>query len=452
MSQIIIPLFAFLFAVSILVAFHEFGHFIVARCCGVKVIRFSIGFGKPLWRFSDKKQTEYVIAAIPLGGYVKMLDEREGPVLDEHKPYAFSSKSVWKRSAIVFAGPLFNFIFAVLAYWFMFMIGTVSWVPLLGEIVPDSIAQRAGMVANQEIVAIDQVETTTWPQVMRQLMKRVGDKGVLEIKTKQGEDSTNNYFLNLEDWELKGDSADLLKSLGIVFYQPPMDPIIAEVLSGEPGDKAGILVGDRIIEINGKSIKEWKDFGDLIGKSPFQPLAITLKRGNEDITLNVTPRPQQSKTGETIGFVGLTVKPVPMPENLLRKEQFGIYDGFIAAVKKTAENIVLSFQLIGKMITGHLGLQTISGPLTIAQGAAASAHIGLQYYLGFLSLISVSLGVLNLLPIPILDGGHLLYYAIEIIRGKPVSERIQEFGFKVGMFFLLFLMIVAFYNDLVRAF
>lgn len=451
MNHFFIPLLAFLFAVSILVAFHEFGHFWVARRFGVKVLRFSIGFGKPLWRFYDKKQTEYVIAAIPLGGYVKMLDEREGPVLAEHKPYAFSSKPVWQRIAIVFAGPFFNFIFAVLAYWLMFVIGTVGWVPILGDITPDSIAQKAGMVSGQEIVAIDQVETTTWQQVIRQLMTRVGDKGVLEIKTKQNDD-TSNYFLNLENWEIKGDSIDLLKGLGITFYQPPIEPIVAEVLSGEAAQKAGILSGDVITTINGKTIKEWKDFIDIVTKSPFQPLAMTLKRGNEEIKVDLTPRPKESKTGETVGFVGVTVKQVPMPENLLRKEQLGVFEAFVAALKKTYEYILLSFQIIGKMLVGQLGLETISGPLTIAQGAAASVHVGLQYYLGFLGLISVSLGVLNLLPIPILDGGHLLYYAIELVTGKPVSERIQMFGFKIGMLLLLFLMTVAFYNDLVRIF
>ncbi len=450
MSGFLISVFAFLVAIGILVTFHEFGHFWVARRLGVKVLRFSVGFGKPLWKWKDKHHTEYVIAAIPLGGYVKMVDEREGPVTTEHLPYAFNRKSVWARIAIVLAGPLFNFIFAVLAYWLMFMIGISGSIPQIGEIKHNSIASHAGLVAGVEIISVDHQTTPTWQQVMKQLMSRIGDKDELQIEVKEPSGVVKSYLLNLTGWELKGDRPDLLHGLGIIPYEPPITPIISEVMEDEPAMKAGMQAGDTITAVNEKPVTQWKDFSDVSVSSIGQPIKVTVDRKGQKIDFTLVPRAKEITNGEVLGFVGLVVKTPKFPESMLRKERLGPINAFFAACEKTSEYIAISFKIIGKMLIGDIGLHTLSGPITIAQGAGATMVGGLQYYLSFLALISISLGVLNLLPIPILDGGHLLFYAIEIVIRKPVPERVQMIGFKIGMVLLLFLMTIAFYNDLLR--
>lgn len=450
MANVLISTLAFLIAIGILVTFHEFGHFWVARRLGVKVLRFSVGFGKPLITWQDKHKTEYVIAAIPLGGYVKMVDEREGPVLTEHLPYAFNRKPISSRIAIVLAGPLFNFIFAILAYWLMFMIGIKGVIPLIGEVKPDSIAMQAGLVAGEEIVTVDHQPTNTWQQVNKQLMVRIGDKNLLQIETKEKSGIIRTHFLDLSQWELKGDKPDLLYGLGILPYELPIFPRISEVVYDEPAMHAGIMSGDVILAVNGKAINHWKDFTDITTHSINQPLKITVLRAGNEVTLTATPRAKEATNGEVVGFLGLVVKPQKLPDTMLRKEHLDPVHAFIAAIQKTQEYIAISFTIIGKMITGNIGLHALSGPITIAQGAGATLVVGFQYYLSFLALISISLGVLNLLPIPILDGGHLLFYVIELIIRKPVPERIQMIGFKIGLIVLLFLMVVAFYNDLLR--
>ncbi len=450
MASFIIATLAFILAIGILVTFHEFGHFWVARRLGVKVLRFSVGFGKPLIKWKDKSNTEYVIAAIPLGGYVKMVDEREGPVDPQELSYAFNRKSVYARIAIVLAGPMFNFIFAILAYWLMFMIGISGTIPLIGEVKPDSIAMRAGLVAGEEIVSVDHQPTHTWQQVAKQLMSRIGDKNVLHIETKEKNGITRTHFLDLRHWALKGDRPDLLYGLGIVPYELPIFPRIQEVVADGPAMRAGILPKDVIVSVNEKPINHWKDFTDITTTHINKPLTVTILREGQTVNLIVTPKAKEMTNGEIVGFVGLIVKGEKLPDTLLRKERLDPLNAFIAAIQKTKEYIVISFSIIGKMITGDIGLHTLSGPITIAQGAGATMVVGLQYYLSFLALISISLGVLNLLPIPILDGGHLLFYCAEIIIRRPVSDRIQMIGFKIGLVLLIFLMTIAFYNDLLR--
>lgn len=443
---------AFIFAIAILVVFHEYGHFWAARRFGVKVLRFSVGFGKPLWKWRDKNQTEYVIAALPLGGYVKLLDEREGPVDPDQLSSAFTRKSVWARFLIVFAGPAFNFIFAILAYWITYMVGIVGWVPQVGEVIPNSIAAHAGMQVGEEIVRIDDVQTHTWQQVIKQLMIRYGDKDTLHVETKPSSGENKHYTLSLSSWELPHESTNLLHAIGIEPYQPPITPVIYEVMFGEPADTAGLVSNDLILKVNNQDIKEWKEFTDVVEKSIGKPVNLTIQRENEIKELTLVPRARENDEGEVVGFAGLRVKLEKLPEEMLRKERLGPFDAMLEAVQKTKEYTVISLRMLGKLIVGDIGLRTISGPITIAQGAGASASIGWQYYLGFLALVSISLGVINLLPIPILDGGHLMFYLIEMITRKPVSERIQLVGFKVGMLMLIFLMAIAFYNDLVRLF
>lgn len=450
MIHLLISIFSFILAIGILVTFHELGHYLMARWLGVKVLRFSVGFGKTIYQHK-RNGTEYALAAIPLGGYVKMLDEREGGVPEDQKPYAFNRQPLWIRFLIVLAGPIANFIFAILAYWVVYMVGITGMVPLIGEIAPHSIAAKAEMSSGEEIIAVDNVATQTWPQIYKQLMGRVGEKGILAIQTKRS-DRTRTYDLDISHWELKSDRPDLLHALGIIAYRPPITPIIEDVHEFEPAAQAGVEPGDVIEAVNGKPISDWKQFTDVVTHSIDLPVRLTINRNGERVDIVFKPRARESDTGEILGFAGLIAKQPEMPKEYLRIERFGPIEAFKAGCQKTGEFIYLTFKVLGKMLVGDLGLKTISGPISIAQGAGESMVIGVQYYLGYLALISISLGVLNLLPVPILDGGHLLYYVIEFITGKPVSERIQIIGYKIGLMLLIFLMSVAFYNDISRLF
>lgn len=450
MIHLLINIFAFILAIGILVTFHELGHYSVAKWFGVKVLRFSVGFGKPLYRV-QRNETEYVLAAIPLGGYVKMLDEREGAVLEDQKPYAFNRQPVWIRFLIVLAGPIANFIFAILAYWVVYMIGITGMVPLIGEIAPHSIAAHAEMSSGEEIVAVNRVPTSTWSQIYKQLTKQIGETGNLEIETKRSQ-QIRIYDLDISHWELKSDHPDILHSLGIIAYRPAIMPIVEDIREFEPASEAGVEPGDLIRAVNGKPITDWKQFTDVVTHSIDIPVRLTIDRKGESVEIVFKPRARESDTGEILGFAGLIAKQGEIPKEYLRIERFGPIEALQAGVEKTGEFIYLTFEVLGKMVTGKLGLKTLSGPLTIAQGAGESIAIGWQYYLGYLALISISLGVLNLLPIPILDGGHLLYYTIESVTGRPVSERIQVIGYKIGLMLLIFLMTIAFYNDIARLF
>lgn len=451
MSTFFTAIIAFIVAIGLLVTFHELGHFTVARLLGVKVLRFSVGFGKTLLRYQGK-QTEYVLAAIPLGGYVKMLDEREGPVPVEEQSLAFNSKPLWVRSAIVLAGPVFNFIFAIAAYWLMYMIGITGIAPVVGELAPHSIAQAAGLREQDEIIKVDGQPTQTWQQVVNQLLDRLGDKNTLTIEVLRDKTDHHTLTLPLKTWELRGDRPNLIEGLGISPYQPPIPPIVKEVLDDEPAAAAGVQAGDEIVAVNQLPVTQWQDFTKVVAKSIDKPLTLTVKRQNEIKTFTFTPRTKEAENGEIIGFAGLSVQLKELPPEFLRTERLGPWQAFVEANRKTGEYIRVTFKVIGKMLTGSVGLKSLSGPISIAEGAGATVSVGIQYYLGFLALISISLGVLNILPIPILDGGHLLYFLIEAIQGKPVSDRVQLYGFKLGMVLLIFLMSVAFYNDMARLF
>lgn len=452
MIQVLISIVAFLLAIGILVVFHEWGHFWVARKLGVKVLRFSVGFGKPLWRYQAKSGVEYCVCAIPLGGYVKMLDEREEPVPEALLPFAFNRKPVWSRFLIVLAGPVFNFIFAILAYWIMFMIGINSIVARIGEVVPDSIAYHAGLHAGDEIIQVDDIPTVSWQQVHGTLIKRLGDQDKLKVVVKSPNNPSQTHWLSLESWELKGQKPNLLHALGITPYQPDIPPVVESVVDDSAATQAGILPADEIIALNGTPIKSWQDFTRVVTKHPNEALKLTIIRQGQPLALTVTPRLKEMETGEKVGFVGLMVKIPPMPPGFIIKEHMGPLSALKAALDKTQQNVITTFHLLGKMIVGKLDVKHLSGPISIAEGAGATAVMGISEFLGFLALISISLGVLNLLPIPILDGGHLLFYLVEGVLGRPVSDKVLIWGFKLGFMFLIFLMMIAFYNDLVRFF
>ncbi|MFA5494574.1 MAG: sigma E protease regulator RseP [Porticoccaceae bacterium] len=444
-------IFFTLVALGVLVTIHEYGHFWVARRCGVKVLRFSIGFGPALVRWHDRQGTEYMIAALPLGGYVKMLDEREAPVAEEDAGQAFNGKTVWQRMAVVAAGPLANFLLAVVAFWIVYLLGVQGVVPIIGTVDEGSVAARAKLEAGQEIVAVDGEPTPTLQALGEQLLRRLGEQGTITFTAKYPDSSLlYETAAELDGWQVDADSPDPIASIGIGLYRPDIPPVVEQVIAGEPAANAGLEPGDRILRVDGVAIASWVDWVEHVRARAEQPLAIDVARGDETLALHVTPRAVVQADGSQIGQVGMTVKLPEWPQDMLRAIEYGPLEALGAAAGRTWKTTVLVLDSIKKMVTGLISPKHLSGPITIAKVAGASAQHGLASYLGFLALLSVSLGVLNLLPVPVLDGGHLLYYVIEAVKGSPVSDRIQMAGYRVGLFMVLGLMVLALYNDVMR--
>ena len=440
---------AFIVALGLLVAVHEFGHFWVARRCGVKVERFSIGFGKAIWRRLGKDGTEYVLALIPLGGYVKMLDGRVDALKPGEEAQAFNHKSVWARMAIVAAGPMANFVFALFAFWLMFMIGVPSVKPVVGEVRPASIVAEAGILPGMEIVGVGGEETGDWESVTYALISHLGDDSV-QLKLKAANTSyAVDKTLQLAGWKFDPDKESPIGSLGIVPLGGKVLPVVEAVVPSSASEKAGLQIGDRIKGVDGEAITEWAQFVERVQQSPAQPLQVTVERGGSEMTLTLTPDGKKVK-GQLVGFVGLSPQLVPLPDEYRTLLQYGPLQALWHGVQKTWSLITLTFDMIGKLIGGIVSLDNLSGPISIAKGAGSSADYGLVYFLGFLALISVNLGIINLFPLPVLDGGHLVYFLIEAITGKPVSEKIQEVGFRIGAAILMLLMGIALFNDFAR--
>jgi regulator of sigma E protease len=440
---------AFVGALGLLVAVHEFGHFWVARRCGVKVERFSIGFGKAIWRRLGKDGTEYVLALIPLGGYVKMLDGR----VDELKPgdeqYAFNHKSVWARMAIVAAGPMANFVFALFALWLMFMIGVPAVKPVIGEVRPASIVAEAGILPGMEIVGVGDEQTGDWESVTYALLSHLGDQSVtLKVKAPQTSYATDKN-LSLESWKFDPDRESPIGSLGIVPLGGKVLPVVSAVVAKSASEKAGLQVGDRIKRVGEQEITEWAQFVELVQHAPGAPLQVVVERNNRDLDVTLTPDTRKVQ-GKLVGFVGLSPQLVPLPDEYRILLQYGPLQALWQGAQKTWSLITLTFDMIGKLVAGIVSLDNLSGPISIAKGAGSSADYGLVYFLSFLALISVNLGIINLFPLPVLDGGHLVYFLIEAVTGKPVSERIQEVGFRIGAAILMLLMGIALFNDFAR--
>lgn len=444
-------IFFMLVALGILVTFHEFGHFWVARRCGIKVLRFSVGFGTPLVRWHDRLGTEFVIAALPLGGYVKMVDEREGNVSVEDKPYAFTQKSVWQRMAVVIAGPMANFVLAVLVYWLIYSLGVTGMAPVIDSVVPGSVAERAGLQRGQEIVAVDGKPTPTWQALNEQLVGRIGETGAISFTVKPRDNiQTYEYQGQLETWLMEADQPDPIGGLGLTLYTPPIFPIAGDIIPGDPADQAGLVAGDRVLKADGIVMEDWISWVDYVRARPSVSIELSVQRDDEVFTTSLVPRQVEDEDGNPIGQVGMAVKMPEWPEEMVRKTNYSLFGALGRGVEQTWNMSVLILDSVKKMLTGLISSKHLSGPITIAKVAGASAEYGFTAYLGFLAFLSVSLGVLNLLPIPVLDGGHLVYYMIEAIKGKPVSEKIQMIGFRIGMFLVIGLMLLALYNDLMR--
>lgn len=447
--HIVQTILALALTLGILVTLHEYGHFWVARRCGVKVLRFSVGFGKPLFSWYDRHGTEFAIAAIPLGGYVKMLDEREGPVPEELRDQAFNSKPPSRRIAIAAAGPVANFLFAIFAYWLLSVVGFTAVAPIVGDVTPDSIAERMGLAEGMEIHEVDGHRVTSWRDINMRLLERAGEHSNVVVAVSD-EGGRNELTTTLDGWRLRDDNPDPLGEFGVQPWRPDIPPVLGEISAGGRAEASGLQPDDRILAVGGEPVANWFALVEVIRNSPEQPLDITLERGGETINVSVTPESRTSDAGENIGFVGAGVAQVSWPDEVLRDIRYGPLAAIPNAVGETWADTRLTLVAIKKMVTGLLSPTNLSGPITIARVAEASVSSGFEDFIRFLAYLSVSLGVLNLLPVPVLDGGHIVYYTIEAIRRKPLSEQVQALGLRIGMALILTLMVFALYNDLMR--
>ncbi len=433
-----------------LIAIHEFGHFWVARRLGVKVMVYSIGFGPALLKWHGKDGTRYQIAAIPLGGYVKMADEREGEVAPADLPFAFNRQSAWKRMAIVAAGPLINLIFAVFLFWLLFLPASEQLNTRLGAIQPNTPAAEAGLQVGDKILAVDNQATDTWESVNYALVERMGETGRIAITIERaGQPKT--VELSIEKF-LKNSGDNPFERLGFLPYQPNIEPVVGQLTKNEAADKQGLKLGDRILKIDQTPITQWSDLLRIVRASPEKPLRFTISRDGEIVVVNVLPAAKKDALGTKFGFlgVGATLKNYKTPTEYTQTIQYSPWTAFTMAVDKTWQLSVMTVKSIGKIVVGLISLDNLSGPITIAKVAGQTAEMGLPFFIGFMAVMSVSLGVLNLLPIPVLDGGHLVYYLIEALSGKPVSEKIQMIGLRVGIVLLGTMMVLALFNDFTR--
>lgn len=436
----------FLVALIFLVTIHEFGHFYVARRCGVRVLRFSVGFGKPLFSWRDKTGTEYTIAPIPLGGYVKMLDEREGEVKPEDLPYAFTRKSVWQRIAIVAAGPLANFILAVLLFWALLIPGRADFIPIVGGVEQGSIAAAAGLEEGQEIVAVDGTPTPTRQSVSRQLINRLGETGVMTFTVKYPDSPlTYSSQAKINDWLQGTDEPDVLGGIGLTLQAPPV--VVGQVLEDSPAEQAGFETGDRVLNADGRPINDWNQWVEYVSARPGETVEVLVGRDGGELALQVTPALETDEQGNQLGRIGMGGQ---WPEEMIRRYEYSLHGAFVEAAHETWSTSVFVLESVKKLIVGEISTKNLSGPITIAKVAGSSADAGWMSFVSFLALLSVSLGVFNLLPIPVLDGGHLAYFLVEAVKGSPVSERVQMVGYQLGLFVVVGVMLLALYNDVLR--
>lgn len=450
MMDILWNLGSFLLALGILIAAHEFGHFWVARRCGVYVERFSIGFGKSLWRKVGKDGTEYTLAMIPLGGYVKMLDERVDDVPADKKHMAFNNKPLWQRSAIVAAGPMANFLFAIFAYWVVYLIGIPAVRPIIGDVAPQSIAAEAGISSGMELKSISGIKTADWESANMAMISHIGDKEMVITVTEPNNDYEVQRTLNLSTWSFDPESERVLTSLGIAPYSPEITLSISQLVEDGAAIDAGFRLNDKIVAIDNTPITQWQEVVDAVRSHPEQALLFDLEREGQRVSVTLTPKSKKLANDELIGYAGFAPEVEAWPESYRINLQFGPIEAVGKATEKTWQLVTLTFDMVTKLVTGDVALKNLSGPISIAKGAGMTADYGLVYFLGFLALISVNLGIVNLLPLPVLDGGHLMFFAVEAVTRRPVPERIQDFGYRVGSAILVALMAVALFNDFTR--
>jgi len=427
-----------------LITFHELGHYVAARASGVRILRFSIGFGRPLWSRVDNRGTEWVVTAIPLGGFVRMLGENEPgevplavPLTPDDRDY--SQLSVAWRLVISAAGPVANFVLAALIYWVLFLVGTPALAPMLGDVDPDSALGQAGLSRYSEIISVDGSRTQDWQQVNLALADRMGETGTIVIEARQPGAEVRRYELPINAWHQGEKDPNLLASLGFTAAAPAL---VGEVLPGGAGERDGLERWDLITAVDGEPIDRWGEWVEVIQRSPESMLEVTLLRQGRPLTLEIVPNARKTEEGGTIGYLGVA--------GHFYEEQYGPLAAIPAAIGETWEKTVFTLGVLKKMVMGAVSVENLSGPIMIAKVAGDTASAGWQYFIGLAALLSISLGVLNLLPIPILDGGHILFSLVELVRGKPVPEKVQIMATQVGLVLVGGLMIIALYNDLTR--
>lgn len=450
MTQWLISAAAFVVAIGFLVAIHEYGHYWVARRMGVRVLRYSIGFGSRVVGWTSRRTgIEYWLSAIPLGGYVKMLDEREAPVADADKPFAFNRVHPLRRIAIVAAGPGVNLLFAIIAYWVIFMLGVPGIKPVIDAPPAGSLAAQAGLQAGDDIRQLGNTSIQDWQQLRLGLIERALDHRPVSIKVAHGDSAPRELTLDLS--EAPADPDALFKKLGIDLYQPPATPVIGRIMPDSPAAAADLQAGDEVRSIDGQALNSPQALVDAVRERAGQTVTLGVERHGQQHNLQATLASQTADDGKPVGHLGAQITVDSAAWDAMRTQrQYGPIAAVPAAIGKTWELSALTVRLMGRMIVGQVSWRNVSGPIQIASFAGQTAQIGLVAFISFMALISVSLAVLNLLPIPVLDGGHLLYYAVEWIRGRPLSEAVQSAGQQVGMVALLMLMTVAFYNDILR--
>ena len=448
MGMAINSLLAFIVAISILVAVHEYGHYIVGRWTGMKVLRFSIGFGKPLWTRigAGEDRTEYCISAIPLGGYVRFLDGREGPVDARDEGRAFNQRPIPARIVVLLAGPLFNFLFAILAYWALFVYGVPTLRPAIGVVEPGTYAADAGLAFGDRIIAVGDAATPDWESALVAMLDGIIADGRVVLRVEDEDGGQRSAMI-----DVGGDAARLTEpgmlfdGLGFKPWQPPA--VVGEVASGGAAEAAGVRTDDRIVQIDGEVIASFSDLRTVVSARPDMAVVITVERGTDILQLDVVIG-SDSRDGQRVGLLGVGAAANTADYFYLRK--FGPLDSIAPATARMWTSTMFTLRMLGRMVTGDVSIKNISGPINIAQFAGASAQAGISNFLGFLAIVSISLGVLNLLPVPVLDGGQIVYQLVEWLKGSPMSERAQLAGQQVGIFALVLLMSFAFYNDIAR--
>jgi regulator of sigma E protease len=448
---LLINILGFVLVIGVLVAVHEYGHFWVARRVGVRVLRFSIGFGRPLLQRTGADGTEYVLAAIPLGGYVKMLDEREAPVDEAEQHRAFNRKPLWARNAVICAGPAFNFALAIVAYWLVFVIGATEVRPVIGPVAPESPAATAGLASGDEFLRVDGNRVQAWDETVMTLIG-AADDGPFPIEVERAGGARASLDLDLTGVQLLEEQGEVLERIGLQPMQPRIDPVINEVVEGSSAARAGLQPGDRIRALDGEPMDTWRALVMAIRDRPEQTVSLAFERQGDTLTRTFT-LDSRGSGGDRTGVLGVTPQvPEGTFSNLRHEVRYGPVAAVGEAVGSSWRAATLTVDVLVKMVIGEASVKNLSGPINIAQYAGDSVSLGLIPFLKFLAIVSISLGILNLMPVPVLDGGHLLYNTIEWVRGRPLSEAAQGMGQQIGMVLLFMLMALAFYNDLNRIF
>lgn len=445
---------AFIFSITILVGIHEAGHFLVARRLGVKVRRFSIGFGRPLlrWRGRAPDYTEYVLAMIPLGGYVQMLEGREEGISAEDKQRSLNSRPVGQRAAVVIAGPVANFLFAILVYWGVAIIGEEERRPIIDQPPTGSVAAEAGLERGDELVSIDGRETPTWQSAVMTLLDVGFRHEALPVVVKDEEGSEQKHYLNLADEPRLRDTVNILGTIGLHTYMPPLEPVLGYVRDEGPAGEAGLQAGDKIVQVAGRPVESWRGLTQSLEGLAEQEVEITYARDAVEQGVTVKLGTMQ-RGGREYGRLGVSPQfPESYRERMVREVKYGPVEGLLVGVERTWETSKLTLKMMGRMVIGEASLQNIGGPVTIGEFAGESAAIGITAFLFFLGLISVTLGIVNLLPIPVLDGGHLMYLGYEAVTGNAVSDYAMSIGQRIGIFTVVAIMTLALYNDFSRIF